>query len=115
MTNWIKTGAVVAAVIAGLASHGFAAQNGKQWQVVVENTWGSDIVGLFGSRASTEYWEDDILNGSVIADGDFLLVDFADGNNECVYDLKVDFADGSTWEEHDVDVCEMTIYTLEPA
>jgi hypothetical protein len=93
-----------ATIIAFSTGIGMAAQQ----DFTVHNHSGKTIKNLYVSPTSSDHWGDDILGEDTLDDGDSFDVKFDRDQDECTYDIKVKFEDGSDAEDHDVDLCSTT-------
>ncbi len=71
-----RFGAVVAALVLCVFLGGPMAHAGAQDCVIVNRT-GSDIHGLYISLSSSEDWEENMIEGSVLSDGDSIEINFS--------------------------------------
>ena len=76
------------------------------------NESSADLVGFNVSAASSESWEENLLEGGYLAPGYEIGVMIADGSTTCIYDLRGEFADGSEAEDYDLDLCDLGSYTF---
>lgn len=70
------------------------------------------VMEFYTSPANEEMWGDDILGSAVIAPGETGTVTIADGSDQCAYDLRFVFDDGSEYTDSQ-DICAMDTYTLQ--
>lgn len=56
-------------------------------------------------------WENDILRGTLLS-GESTEMYVEDGLTTCTYDMYGVFSDGNDFEEYNVDLCELTSYTI---
>ena len=76
--------------------------------VRVNNNTGGDIVELYISPASSDGWGANRLNSTFNSSR---FINFTMGSSECVYDIKANFADGSSIEDQ-FDSCRNNTYNL---
>lgn len=85
----------------------------KDRRVEVINNTGYTIVEFYGSNTGTTDWEEDILGVDVLPPGDSVLIDFNDGSDYCMFDMKIVFEDGDVLLEEGLDTCTTESFTLE--
>ena len=73
----------------------------------LSNATDRTLLSLFISLPSTDQWEEDIFGADVLEPGDTFVISIDDGLPECVYDIRVDFTDGSQIDIREVDFCEL--------
>jgi len=81
-------------------------------RVRVVNNSGQTISLLRGSPTSDQNWGQDRIPTMTLSAGQSTIVDFNDNNGECRYDLQATFADGSTREQRDVNICQVVEWTI---
>ncbi len=73
------------------------------------------LVGFYTSRVSDPNWRDNLVTeGNALGTGDNGTVSLKDGSDECDYDAKFEFEDGSELTDQ-VNVCDVATYTLSDA
>ena len=77
-------------------------------RVRIVNNSGQTISVLKGSPTSDQNWGADRIPTMTLSAGQSTIVDFNDNNGECRYDLQATFQDGSTREQRDVNICQVT-------
>jgi hypothetical protein len=76
------------------------------------NTSSSKLVGFYTSPASDPMWSENLVTAeNALGSGESGTVTLADGSDECDYDVRFEFEDGSELEDA-VNVCEVATYTL---
>jgi hypothetical protein len=80
--------------------------------VQIQNLSGRTVFRFFGSRVTTNSWEEDILGNDVLAAGRSLNVNFDDGTGACQFDFRVIFADGGERIENNINVCAVSTFTI---
>ncbi|MDO6588698.1 MULTISPECIES: hypothetical protein [Rhodobacterales] len=88
------------------------ASSGMNRNVLIVNNTGGTIWRFYGSRTSTNSWEEDILGSSILASGSSVNIDFNDGTGSCMFDLKAEFRDGSSVVRNNVNVCQVSTVTF---
>ncbi|MGR3465194.1 hypothetical protein [Limimaricola sp.] len=78
----------------------------------VRNRSGVDLVRMFASPVTDEYWRDDLLGEYVLPSGRNADVTIRNVS-ECLYDLLMMFSDGAVVPGR-VDVCESERFTIQP-
>ena len=86
--------------------------SGLNRNVVIANATGQTIWRFYGSRVSTNSWEEDILGSTVLSSGSSTNINFDDGTGACVFDLKAEFRDGSSIVRNNVNVCTAASVTF---
>lgn len=76
------------------------------------NLSSADVQEFYTSPADVNEWEDNLLDGAYLPSGNEVSVTIGDGREQCVYDLRFVFADGQTWEDYGIDLCETGGYEL---
>ena len=74
-------------------------------RVDIINQTGQTIYRFYGSRTSTNSWEEDILGSSVLSNGSRVNINFDDGTGACMFDMKAELIDGSEIIRSNVNVC----------
>ena len=97
---------LVAALVAPLAAHA------ETETLRVRNRSGVDLVRMFASPVTDEYWRDDLLGQYVVPSGGNADVTIRNVS-ECLYDLLLLFSDGAVVPDR-VDVCASESYTIKP-
>lgn len=100
--------AVSAAALLAFQAPAFA----EDLEFLLVNESSADLVEFNVSRASSENWEENLIDGGYLAPGYEIGVLIADGAATCVYDIRGSFADGSEAEEYGLDLCELGEYTF---
>ncbi|OFX13458.1 MAG: hypothetical protein A2516_06765 [Alphaproteobacteria bacterium RIFOXYD12_FULL_60_8] len=77
----------------------------------LENATSQDIEMLQISTVASSSWEEDILGNDVQPAGTNATITIADGQSVCEYDILITFADNTTIEDHNVNLCDLGTYT----
>lgn len=85
---------------------------GYDRHVIVVNQTGETVWRLYGSRASTNSWEEDILGANVLSNGQSVRVNFDDGTGACVFDFRFELRSGRVIEDYGINVCRVSSYTV---
>jgi hypothetical protein len=101
-----------AAVASSIPSAAWAANDGKNRRVTVENLSSQSIYYLYASPQTSGDWEEDLLGSGTIPAGSSKVANIDNGTNECIYDLKVKFADGREVIQWKVNVCAVSTWTI---
>ncbi|MBO9518421.1 MAG: hypothetical protein J7493_10165 [Porphyrobacter sp.] len=105
--------ALVAALVIAAAIPGSAwAADGKNRKVVVENYTSVTLRELYASPISADTWEEDLLGQRTLAPGETIEADIDNGTEECFYDLKAVLSNDKTVEQRNVNVCEVSAWTI---
>lgn len=112
-----KTIVAVAAITAGMAACSgtgpvAGGNDGLNREVLVQNLSGRTVYRFYGSRVTTNSWEEDILGSNVLPSGRSVNIDFNDGTGACQFDMKIEFADGTSRVENNVNVCAISTFTI---
>ena len=83
----------------------WAATDGKNRNVTVENVANQSIYYFHASPATSTTWEEDLLGSGTIPSGESKAFNIDNGTNECFYDLKAVMADGKEVIQRRVNVC----------
>jgi hypothetical protein len=75
------------------------------------NQTGLTLMEFYASPAASGEWGDDILGAEVVAPGESGTVTIAGGSDQCLYDFRSVFEDGTDLEEQH-DICTAASYTL---
>ena len=80
--------------------------------VVIVDQTGATIWEFYGSRISTNSWEEDILGSTILSNCESVNIDFDDGTDSCVFDMRAVFRDVSAIVQNGVDVYRVTSVTF---
>src|SRR5687767_9983042 len=100
------------AVAISVPSASWAANDGKNRRVTVENVASQSIYYLYASPATSTTWEEDLLGSGTIPAGDSKVANIDNGTNECIYDLKVVMADGKEHIQRRINVCAVSTWVI---
>jgi hypothetical protein len=76
--------------------------------VTIVNRTGREITSLFISPTGVDQWEDDVLGGDVLEDGQTLSVSFEGyAEDECTFDILAGSGNEDAWLLPEVDLCEV--------
>jgi len=101
-----------AAVACSIPSAAWAANDGKNRRVTVENLSSQSIYYLYASPTSAKTWEEDLLGSGTIPAGESKVANIDNGTNECQYDLKVVMADGKEFVQRNINVCAVSTWVV---
>lgn len=82
--------------------------------VDIINRSGVTMNHFYAANSNTDSWEEDILGGDKLADGDTQPVDIKDGTGACKFDFKAVFAGGRVSIRKNIDVCSISKFTYTP-
>lgn len=105
-------GAAVAAAAMAFAI-GASAGTTEPVHFTIDNATDSTMTALHLSTPSTNSWEEDILGVDVVAGGDSVDVTIDDDLEDCNYDMRADFDDGTHIDVRNVNFCELEGETIE--
>lgn len=80
-----------------------AAQNLSELHVVVTNNTGYPLGQIFISPDNASSWEDDLLEGRILSNGESMRFSLQ-GYSNPIFDIKLVDTDGDSYSFHDVDV-----------
>jgi hypothetical protein len=83
-------------------------------KVMIVNNSGLTVSYFYGSNVGTTFWEEDLLASDVLSDGASVLVNFDDTTGYCRFDFRAIFDDGTEIVKKDVNVCEISTFTINP-
>ena len=90
-----------------------AAAGARQDFTLVNNT-GRTLMTLNVSPNDENEWGPDILGTATVANGATGTVQFARGQDQCLWDIRATFEDGQTGDWRGINLCETTTITLTP-
>ncbi|MFG1297932.1 MULTISPECIES: hypothetical protein [Xanthobacter] len=105
-----RSAAIAALMVCAVAAPA-AAKNRK---VDIINKTGHTMTSFFASNVDEESWEEDMLDGDTLKNGETLEADINDGTGACIFDFKAVFADGDSVVKRKVDVCKVGEFTFLP-
>ena len=108
----IRKSAMVVAAAAMLlwAIPAFAADQ----DFTLHNKTGRTMKALFVSPSDKDSWGPDILGEDTLADGADVSIKFDRNEDECKWDVRGEFEDGTYAEVRDVDFCTVTDVNFNP-
>jgi hypothetical protein len=74
--------------------------------VKVSNYSDKTVVQLYGSNSSENSWQEDILRSGILGPGESVIINFYDGSDHCLYDIKVVYSDGGVGYKTGFNVCQ---------
>lgn len=104
--------AAVALGASGCVEPTYTSSSGLNRNVLIINNTGQTIWRFYGSRTSTNSWEEDILGSSILSNGSSVNIDFNDGTGACMFDLKAEFRNGGSIVQPNVNVCSVSSVTF---
>ncbi len=104
-----------AAVTAAAMAFAIGASAGTTEPVhfTIDNATDSTMTALHLSVPSTNSWEEDILGVDVVEGGESVDVTIDDDLEDCNYDMRADFDDGTHIDVRNVNFCELEGETIE--
>jgi hypothetical protein len=78
----------------------------------LNNRTGHVIVTLNVSPSNSNEWGPDILGREVLANGESAEVSFDRSEDQCVWDIRVTYDDGTENDERGINLCETTDVTF---
>ena len=82
--------------------------------VDIVNKTGKTMTAFYASVTNANNWEENILGGDNLDDGDTQPVNIDDGSGKCVFDFRADFKGGGSAEKRGVNVCQISKFTFTP-
>ena len=110
--NKVFTMLAATAVAVSIPTASWAATDGKNRRVTVDNVASQSIYYLYASPATSTTWEEDLLGSGTIPAGSTKVANIDNGTNECYYDLKVVMADGKEHIQRRVNVCAVSTWVI---
>ena len=101
-----------AAVAISVPSAAWAATDGKNRRVTVDNVASQSIYYLYASPVTATTWEEDLLGSGTIPAGTTKVANIDNGTNECQYDLKAVMADGKEHTQRNINVCAVSTWVV---
>jgi hypothetical protein len=98
--------AAAAAVLMGLALATPAAAGIQDF--TVRNNGAVDVFYIYVSPDTTDDWEDDVLGDDTLAAGAQVDITMSGYGDHCVFDIKIEDANGGSREYYAVDLCTVT-------
>ncbi len=110
-----RIGAACALLLAVSACTNTTTAGGREAdrRVMIANETGQTMARFYGSRATTQSWEEDIFDGDVLVNGEKILIDFDDGSDDCIFDLKAEMRDKEEMVKLGIDVCRVSAVTFQ--
>ena len=101
-----------AAVAVSVPMTAYAANDGKNRRITVENLSSQSIYYLYASPQTSSDWEEDLLGSGTIPSGGNKVANIDNGTNECIYDLKAVMANGQEHIQRNINVCAVSKWTI---
>jgi len=100
------------AALAGAVPASAQSNDGLDRRVSIENRSGQNILFVRGSPVTDQSFGDDRIPDRVVGNGQRTTVDFSNGTSACRYDLRVTLSDGSNVDRMNVNVCQVSRWTI---
>lgn len=81
-------------------------------RVEVVNASGREMREFYASNTKRSNWEEDILGQDVLPAGRSIVINIDDGTGACRFDLLAVLDGGRRVEQRNVDVCEISRFTV---
>ena len=82
-------------------------------RILLRNNTDEAVIEFYASNVGSDDWEEDILGPDrFLPSGNAVIINIDDGTGYCRFDFKTVFSDGSNVIRRDVNVCEVTSYTV---
>lgn len=106
------SGAVLAAAVLVSASLPTAAR-AEDLGFVLRNKTSATVTGLYVTHNRSKRWGENLIaKRDRLRPGEVGDVTISDGRRDCDYDIRVEFGDGDSTEDYDIDLCELGEYTV---
>ncbi|MEL6383528.1 MAG: hypothetical protein AAFQ89_13970 [Cyanobacteria bacterium J06626_18] len=114
MTTVFSFRTVAAAIACAIptAMVGAQAALAEAIQFTLINDSSQEVYYLYVSPSASEFWGEDLLGDTVIASGASEEIIIDDGSDTCMYDLLAVSDSGDEVEEYELDLCEISTYTI---
>lgn len=86
--------------------------NAHPLDFIFNNSNNYPVWELYVSSNSTDNWEEDVLAENVLPGNESTRINFSGDVDNCLYDIKAVFKDGSYQEAYEVNLCEVSEVTL---
>ena len=111
--NLISAAAVALLLVSGCTTTTSSGGRDADRRVIIINETGQTFVRFYGSRATTQSWEENILDGDTLPNNEQIVIDFDDGSDDCIFDMRADLSDGQEMVKNGIDVCRVTAVTFQ--
>ena len=103
----------IIAMALALSLSGAAVALAEDLEFTLINVSNADVTAFHVSHAGTSSWEENLIAGGYLPAGNEIAILIADGRSTCVYDIRAEFADGQSFEDYGVDMCELGSYIFQ--
>lgn len=107
MMTSLRLPAALAMVLASALSAGAVDRN-----VNIHNNTGYTIYRFYSTNSGASKWGNDVMGSSTLPDGTYMHLNFDNRYNYCQFDFRIEFEDGSSHEERNIDVCTVGDFTF---
>ncbi len=80
--------------------------------VNIHNNTGYAIYRFYSTNSGATKWGNDVMGSSTLPYGNFMRLNFDNKYNYCMFDFRIEFEDGTSYEERGVDVCTVGDFTF---
>ena len=98
----------IALLFSTFATAAYAAQQ----DFTITNRTGHVIMTLNVSPSNSSQWGPDILGRDELGDGESAEISFDRDEEQCVWDIRVTYDDGTENDERGINLCEITEFTF---
>lgn len=98
-------------VLASLVTGGTAWAEGKQ-NFTLKNRTGYTVAEVYVSPAKSDDWEEDVMGGDVLDNGQDVHIQFSRAAKSCMWDLKVVYDDEVEAEWAGFDLCKVSTISI---
>ena len=103
----LRLPAAFAVLVASALSAGAVDRN-----VNIHNNTGYTIYRFYSTNSGSTRWGNDVMGNSTLSQGNFMHLNFDNKYNYCKFDFRIEFEDGTSSEEREVDVCTVGDFTF---
>ena len=80
--------------------------------VNIHNNTGYTIYRFYSTNSGASKWGNDVMGSTTLPYGNYMQLNFDNKYDYCVFDFRIEFEDGTSYEERDVDVCKVGDFTF---
>ena len=91
----------------------FGTANAEAIKFTLQNGTRTTISEFYASPPSVDDWEDDILGVDVLSPGESIEITIDDGREDCEYDFRIVFENGTAVEHDAVKVCNGETWVIQ--
>jgi hypothetical protein len=80
--------------------------------VNIHNNTGYTIYRFYSTNTGSSRWGNDVMGSSTLPNGTYMHLNFDNKFKYCNFDFRIEFEDGTSYEERGVDVCTVGDFTF---